>query len=321
MKKNQWQPSAEQSILKLRAAIYHKIRAYFMEQQVMEVDTPIGSRFGNSDPSIESLQTNYQGQGVKDQLTLYLQTSPEFFMKRLLAAGSGSIYQIATVFRQGEMGRYHHPEFKMLEWYRLDFSLHQLMHEVATLCQTLFDCQLKVEYYQYHQLFMDYFNIDIEQADDKMLAKIANQHQQTDLYLDKNGWLDYLLSHWIIPNLDPQVLTFIYYFPIEQASLARIKSGNPAVAERFEMIYQGIELANGFHELDDPMEQKGRFEAENKQRKRLNLPLIPIDDYLIDALAAGLPDCSGVALGLDRLLMIKAQKSMLEEVLSFNGLS
>ena len=323
MENKLWKPLASQKALKARALMYQQIRLFFQKNNVMEVDTPVFSPFGNTDPSIESMSSTYQGQGIKGCLPLYLQTSPEFFMKRLLAAGSGSIYQLAKAFRNGELGRYHHPEFTILEWYRVDYSMQQLMEEVAILSQLIFGKKITVSYYSYHQLFLQQLGVDINKADSKALKAVAGKYQIAGvdtLILDKNEWLDYLLSHYIIPQLNSNELSFIYHFPAEQASLARLTKDCPPVAERFEMIYCGLELANGFHELDNPEEQQVRFEAENNKRRRLGLKSIPLDRYLIDALSAGLPDCSGVALGVDRLLMLKLKEQTINKVLSFSSL-
>jgi len=263
------------------------------------------------------MQTQCRGQA------LYLQTSPEFAMKRLLAAGSGSIYQLCKVFRNNEVGRHHHPEFSLLEWYQLDYSLMDLMQEVATLIKFLLNQKIPRTFYQYADLFSKMLAIDITQVNTKDLQQSAIQYKLAgadSLELDKNGWLDYLLSLYIIPKLPPQQLSFIYYYPAEQASLSRLCPENPLFSERFELVYQGLELANGFHELADAQEQLARFKVDNQKRLAHNLPEMPIDQNLIQALKQGLPDCCGVALGVDRLLMIQQQATHLQDILSFSCL-
>ncbi len=309
--------------LKARARLYAQIRDFFQQRAVLEVETPISAIYGNPDPNIESMQTRYKMQGAKEEQVLYLQTSPEFAMKRLLAEGSGSIYQLCKVFRNGEKGRYHHPEFTLLEWYQLNYSLEALMQEVADLIQLLLNQSIPVCFYPYYTLFDTFLDLNVIQTTSSQLQNKAIElklNSASELILDKNGWLDYLISLYIIPKLNPEQLSFIYHYPPEQASLAQIKASSPPVAERFELVYRGLELANGFHELRDPKEQLARFEQENQQRKAQNLSIIPLDMNLIKALEKGLPDCSGVALGIDRVLMIQQNVTDLIQVLTFSCL-
>lgn len=287
----------------------------------MEVETPICSRYANTDPSIESFQTHYIGPSAAYGLPLYLHTSPEFPMKRLLAAGSGSIYQICKVFRNGEAGRLHNPEFSMLEWYRLGFDHHQLMTEVAELMNSLLPKPRAVQKMSYAELFEQWFDINPHEATADDLRGCAircgiESAQQLDIQ-SRDGWLDLLLTHRIEPELGWDKLFFLYDYPASQASLAKISVGTPAVAERFELYVDGIELANGFHELTNANSQRSRFEDNLEQRSLLGLPTLPLDEALLDALTEGMPDCAGVALGMDRLLMIITSTQQLERTLTF----
>lgn len=299
-------------ILSARAKLYEKIRAYFRRKGVMEVVTPVLSFAGNTDPAIESFST------VSDKL-MYLHTSPEFFMKRLLAEGSGSIYQICNVFREGEVGRFHNPEFSMLEWYRLDYDYRQLMNDVEGLIRSVADHDLDVDRISYLQAFQA-AGINPHTADSRLLAASAREHgidiDSADR-LQKNQWLDLLMTHLVEPAFDKEKLTFVYDYPASQASLAKISVAEYPVAERFELYWQGVELANGFSELQDAAEQRKRFESDNLQRKASAQASIPLDEQFLLALEKGLPVCSGVALGLDRLLMVLEGASSLSEVIAF----
>ena len=285
----------------------------------MEVETPVCSVSGVTDPAIDSLSTRFTGPGAAAGRRLYLHTSPEFPMKRLLAAGSGPIYQICRVFRDGEAGRFHNPEFTLLEWYRPGYDHHQLMDEVSALVRSLLPECRGEQRLTYRQLFEQYLGVDSEQQTLQELRQSAIDHQvpgadALDMQ-ERDGWLELLLSHCIEPQL--QGLCFVYDYPSSQASLARIRPGQPPVAERFELYLDGMELANGFHELADAEEQRERFQYELAQRRRLGRPQLPMDDHLLQALEAGLPDCSGVALGVDRLLMNITSASHIDQVLAF----
>jgi lysyl-tRNA synthetase class 2 len=291
---------------------------------VLEVETPMLSAAATTDPHLTSFATVYSGPGPRHGQTLYLQTSPEFPMKRLLAAGSGCIYQIARVFRDGEAGRRHNPEFTLLEWYRVGFDHHRLMNEVAELVTELLADRLPLaepEWLSYQRLFEQRLGLNPHQATVAQLATAAEQHGLSippgmpgD---DVDPWLDLLLTHCIEPGLGQGRLCFVYDYPASQAALARLQPANPLVGERFELYLNGIELANGFHELGDAVEQRRRFAAENTVRQAQGLPAMPIDENLLMALADGLPDCAGVALGFDRLVMLAAGKEALAEVLAF----
>jgi lysyl-tRNA synthetase class 2 len=288
------------------------------------VETPILSTAGTTDPQLDSFITAYRGPGSSHTQALYLHTSPEFPMKRLLAMGSGCIYQITKVFRNGEVGRFHNPEFTLLEWYRLGFDHHRLMDEVEELATALLYKRLKLkasERLSYSEVFQRYLGLDPHRTCVPELAACVRFQGLTPPAGmppdDPNPWLDLLLSHRIGPQLGQGKLTFVYDYPASQAALARVNNAGPPLAERFELYLKGIELANGFHELGDTQEQRDRFDRDNHIRTTHGLPLVPIDENLLAALAAGLPDCAGVALGFDRLLMIAADKPSLAEVIAF----
>ncbi|NJN46886.1 MAG: EF-P lysine aminoacylase GenX [Candidatus Competibacteraceae bacterium] len=318
-----WQPQATWDALRLRARLLTQIRVFFAARDVLEVDTPALSRAAVTDPQLHSFAVRYSGPGESNGQTHYLHTSPEFPMKRLLAAGSGDIYQLAKVFRDGEAGRHHNPEFTLLEWYRIGFDHRQLMEELAALATQLLGSQLNAtaEFISYHDVFQRHLQIDPHQTTVEQLIACAEQRgvgQPPQLPQDDpDPWLHLLLSHCIEPQLGRDRLTFVYDYPASQAALARIRPGNPPVAERFELYLNGVELANGFHELNDAAEQRRRFEADNARRRGDGLAPMPIDEQLLAALADGLPDCAGVALGFDRLLMLAAGKSSLQEIVAF----
>ena len=306
-----WRPTAAIDALKARADLLKDIRNFFAKREVLEVETPLISSAGNTDPEIDSIQTD-KGH--------YLRTSPEFALKRLLAAGSGDIYELGRVFRAGESGRHHNPEFTMLEWYRTGFSYHRLMDEVADLVRHCgagkFD-QWPEQRLTYQQLFQQHLDLDPFTADVPALARAAGRHGIDDIELDRKQWLDLLISMVIQPRLPKQGLTFVYDYPTDQAALSRIRADSPPVAERFELYLGPTELANGYQELTDAAEQKRRFQAENEARQVNGKPGYNMDNHLIAALDHGLPECAGVALGVDRLLMNICNVEKLENILAF----
>ncbi len=296
--------------LRRRADTYREIRSFFHERSVLEVETPLLSSATASDPHLRSMAT------VDSR---YLQTSPEFAMKRLLAANSGSIYQICKAFREGEAGACHNPEFTMLEWYRVGFDLSNLMDEVADLVRQLTG-RTQVEIFTYAELFEQYLGINPHLASLQELTEIAAQRIDFSFSdEDSDTLLDLLLSHLIEPQLGRAGMTFVCEYPVSQCALARLKTGKNSVvvADRFELYLEGMELANGYHELADPKEQQQRFFGDAEMRKKLNLPQVRQSELLIGALQSGLPDCSGVALGLDRLLMVMLGEERIESTLSF----
>ncbi|NOZ37723.1 MAG: EF-P lysine aminoacylase GenX, partial [Gammaproteobacteria bacterium] len=294
-----WQPSASLDILRLRARLLAQTRAFFHARDVWEVETPLLSQAATPDPHIGSFTVSSS--------TRYLHSSPEFPMKRLLAAGSGSIYQICKVFREAEAGRRHNPEFTLLEWYRIGFDLRALMGEVDVLVRELLgdeedsEClALKdTQYFSYAQAMQRFAGLEPLNADITVLQNCA-QHHGLDVPAlgdERDAWLDLLMSHVVEPALPRDCPVFIYDYPASQAALAQIRG---QVAERFELYLNGMELANGFHELANATEQRQRFEAENQRRLQMGQPVMPLDTHFLTALEQGLPDCSGVALGFDR---------------------
>lgn len=306
-----WQPKAAASQLRARARLLQDIRAYFSTRGVMEVETPLISMAGNTDPEIHSIRTDNGG---------YLRTSPEFPLKRLLAAGSGDIFELGRVFRAGEAGRSHNPEFTLLEWYRTGFSYHRLMDEVADLVRYCgggrFD-QWPQQKLSYRQLFQQHIDLDPFTADKQSLSARAKSHGIDAIDLDCKQWLDLLISVVIQPALPKDCLTFVYDFPANQAALAKIRPGDPPIAERFELYLGQTELANGYQELTDAREQRQRFESDNRQRQERGQTACKIDQRLIMALEHGMPECAGVALGVDRLLMAIGGVDSIAEVIAF----
>jgi len=315
-----WRPVARMETLRARAALMAAVRDFFAQRGVLEVETPLCSRYATTDPALDPFVTRYAGPHAPPQGTLYLQTSPEFPMKRLLAAGSGPIYQICKAFRNGEYGRRHNPEFTLLEWYRPGFDHRRLMGEVAELVQTALGAAMPVERWTYADLFHHHLGIDAFHAPSDALAMRAREFgvdTEGMAGASRNAWLDLLLSHVIEPRLPPDRLIFIHDYPASQAALARIRPDDPPVAERFELYVGPMELANGFNELLDPQEQRRRFRAEQRACTMAGTPERPLDERLLQALAAGMPATAGVALGLDRLLMLKVGARDIREVLAF----
>ena len=303
--------------MKRRAQIVSDIRHFFSQRQVLEVDTPVLSRSAPTDPYLESFKTEFIPIGSVDKVSYYLQTSPEFAMKVLLAGGSGSIYQIAKVFRNGERGRVHSPEFTMLEWYRPELNLEELMDEVAALLETITSYSGSIRF-SYQEIFSKYLNINILVCSKDELQKLAIKRLPSfsgNPVLDRDGWLELLMSQVIEPELASlKKPVFIYNFPSSQAQLAKVKLDNAGeeVAARFELYAGGLELANGYDELLDAKELRKRFEYDNQQRLKLGKAEIPIDEKLLAAMELGLPPCTGVALGLDRLLMLAMNKKSID---------
>jgi lysyl-tRNA synthetase class 2 len=311
-----WRPGIPIEAIKSRAALLDQIRQFFSQRDILEVDTPLLCSAGITDPSIEPLTVD---RGASLALPRFLQTSPEYAMKRLLAAGSGPIYQVAKAFRDGEAGPRHNPEFTLLEWYRPDYDHHQLMTEVAELvCHCLGD--RSSHKCSYRELFAQTLDLDPFTATVKQLTEIAKQHIDVGFVSDdRDLWLDLLMSHLLEPELADKGLCFVYDYPESQAALSRVvQSGDVAVGQRFELYVDGMELANGYCELTDATEQERRFVADNEKRKDLGLEQRPLDTRLLAALAEGLPACSGVALGVDRLLMTRTGARDIRDVIAFD---
>lgn len=322
-----WKPTASLEALQKRAEILKKIRQFFEDRGVLEVETPILGKTATPDPLIEPFETTYQGPLAANGETLYLQTSPEFAMKRLLAAGYGAMFQIGKVFRNGEFGRMHNAEFTMLEWYRPGHHYDDLIQEVSDLLSEILDVP-EAQLHTYRAVFEHHLEFnphDLELCTPEYLAKIAQAQglvQELDeLDLDYNGWLDLLFSEIIQPQLGLERPFVIVDFPVSMAALAQIRyseEDTQGVAERFEFYVRGVELANGYHELIDSKEQAKRFEEDLAQRQKLGRSSLLTDKKLLAALEAGLPPCSGVALGIDRLIMLALNCTRLNQVMSFD---
>ena len=317
-----WRPTASLDALRLRAVLLGRIRAFFSARDVLEVDTPVLSRAAATDPALQSFTSIYTGPGPASGATVYLHTSPEFPMKRLLAAGSGSIYQICKVFRDAESGARHNPEFTLLEWYRTGFDHFDLMDEVESLLREVLKgiaAPVSVDHWTYRELFLEYVGVDpfaTSQAELKSLLEVQHGVIAVGMQDDLDTWLDLVMTHVIEPRLGPG-LVFVRDYPASQAALARLRSASPPVAARFEVYLNGVELANGFHELADATEQRQRFARECEWRRQHHAPPVSMDEQLLAALESGLPDCAGVALGLDRLLMIACGAHRLDDVIAF----
>lgn len=306
-----WQPTASLARLKKRAQLLADIRAFFAQRNLLEVDVPLLSEATVTDPHLRAISADVNGQ------TLYLQTSPEFYMKRLLAAGSGSCYYLGKAFRCDERGRRHRPEFTMLEWYHTGYDDGDLRAEVICLIQSVAGA-VTVRECRYGDLFAEHLGINPHTAEADELSEVARQRLDVQWEdTNKSVWLDLLFSHCIEPHLTDLVL--VYDYPACQCALARlgVDEQGQRVAKRFEVFWQGMELGNGYWELQDGREQAARFAADNAQRQAAGLPRVEPDQQLLAALAAGLPDCAGIALGVDRLLMCLCGADAIDEVVPF----
>lgn len=314
-----WQPTASIEQLRQRARLLSQIRQFFAERDVLEVDTPAMSHATVTDLHLHTFQTEFVGPGYADGRKLYFMTSPEFHMKRLLAAGSGCIYQINKAFRNEENGRYHNPEFTMLEWYRVGFDHHKLMDEMDALLQHVLQCG-SAERMTYQQAFIQVLGVcplEGSMAELKAVAATLGLSDIAEPEEDRDTLLQLLFSIGVEGKIGQQSPAFVYDFPASQAALAKINQADPRVADRFEVYFKGIELANGFHELDNPQEQLKRFEDDNAKRVSIGLAAQPIDHHLIAALDSGLPNCAGVALGIDRLIMLAIGCDHIDQVTAF----
>jgi lysyl-tRNA synthetase class 2 len=319
MSANDWRPTASLPALKARADLNRLIRDFFQHRAVLEVETPLMSRGSGTDPHLTPIVARYGVEHASEGSPRYLQTSPEFAMKRLLAAGSGPIYQLCKAFRDGESGSRHNPEFTMLEWYRPGLSLEQLMDEVEALVrETLPLAAAAIPRLSYAALFQRELGIDPHAAALADLQALVQTRVDAQLELgERDACLDLLYSALIEPTLIEPV--FIHDYPASQAALAKTEpdAQGRLVARRFELVIGGLELANGYDELSDAAEQARRFEEDGIKRARLGLPQLAVDLRLVAALAQGLPACAGVALGVDRLLMLKLGTRNIEDVLTF----
>ncbi len=306
--------------LVLRARLYALIREFFAERSVLEVETPILSAAANTEPNIESFSTMFSGHVDAGSAERWLRTSAEFPMKRLLAAGVGDCYELGRVFRNGEAGRRHNPEFTMLEWYRVGWDHLRLLDETVELVRlalAMVGREARMVSMTYHELFVDSLGIDPFTASIDTLREPLRDIEINGEGLQRDDWLDLLITHRIQPDFPTDRISVIRDWPSSQCALARIRPGNPPVAERFELYLGPHELANGYHELTDPIEQRARFENDNRRRQLRGQRALPIDVNLLAALQGGLPDCAGVALGIERLLMCLRGSKDIRDLLAF----
>ena len=315
----QWQPTTTDKARRARAAMLRDIREFFYQRDVLEVDTPLLSHGTVTDVHLAAFQTEFAHSATGKPESLYLQTSPEYAMKRLLCAQSGPVYQICKAFRHEGEGRWHNPEFTMLEWYRPGFTHVELMQEMDELLQLTLNTAPAIMM-TYQQAMQQYCGLDPLTADVPELCQALTRFS-IDIdeanTLSVDDLLQLLFSFVVEPAIGQHEPCFIHGFPASQAALARLNRTDPRTADRFEVYYKGAELANGFYELSDADEQRQRFERDNQQRAAINYPPLPIDEHLLSALAQGLPDCAGVALGIDRLLMLKTGATHIEQVINF----
>ncbi|GAB2520396.1 EF-P lysine aminoacylase EpmA [Lysobacter humi (ex Lee et al. 2017)] len=316
-----WRPSATLEALRLRARVNATIRNFFADRGVLEVETPVLSRAGNTDPNIASFSLEFSGRTDGAPRTRWLRTSPEFPLKRLLADGVGDCYELGRVFRDGEAGGRHNPEFTMLEWYRLGIDHRLLAREVTALvgeCLALVGRRATMREVTYADLYAEVLGVDAHRAPvDELQSALGDVHIDPE-GLTRDDWLDLLMTHRIQPSFAADAMTVVHDYPASQCALARVRQGDPPVAERFELYLGPLELANGYHELADAREQRGRFERDRGVRASRGDREVPMDGHLLDALDAGFPACAGVALGVDRLLMAMLGTTRIADVLAFD---
>lgn len=317
-----WQPSAAFATLRLRAALNARIRDFFAARNVLEVETPILSQAGNSDPNIASFSLGFSGRTDGAPRTRWLRTSPEFPLKRLLAAGVGDCYELGRVFRDGETGGRHNPEFTMLEWYRTGWDHQRLLDETVELVRAalaLVGREVMLVRLSYRDLYRQRLGLDPFLADEAELRDALGSIEIDPAGLIRDDWLDLLMTHRLQPSFASNQLLAIHEYPASQCALAKIRgTGAEAVAERFELYLGPLELANGYHELRDADEQQARFEHDLQLRGQRSDRKPALDRNLLAALAHGLPGCAGVALGVDRLLMAMLDSDRIDAVLAFD---
>jgi lysyl-tRNA synthetase class 2 len=321
----EWKPTSTRDMLQHRAVVLTHARHFFLDRGVLEVDTPMVVNAPVTDVHIHSAKVEF----ADNPRPFFLHTSPEYAMKRLLAAGSGDIFQICHVVRGLERGRIHNAEFTLIEWYRIGYTLDRLMHEVETLVRTLLSevaFSLTSEQLSYEEAFLRELQLDPFTASMDELANAASRvgftggsqsSVQFGAGAQRDELLELLMGTVIGPKLGQSSLTFIYNYPASQAALARVNPLDPRTALRFELYCKGVELANGFQELASADEQRARFERDNDERLRLGLPTYPLDERLLAALESGMPECAGVALGFDRTMMLAAEVDHIDSVLPF----
>lgn len=315
-----WAPSASRDALRLRAWFNRLVREFFHVRNVLEVETPVMSLAGNTEPNIASFALTFSGRTDGAPRTRWLRTSPEFALKRLLAAGVGDCYELGRVFRDGEAGGRHNPEFTMLEWYRMGWNHLQLLDETVDLVRAalaLVGREATAQVLTFRELYWQRLQLDPFTAGvDTLRAALGDVHIDAE-GLTRDDWLDLLMTHRLQPTFATDQLLAVHDWPATQAALARLRAGDPPVAERFELYLGSLELANGYHELCDPVEQRARFERDGQVRATRSLPAIPMDTALLAAIEQGLPECAGVALGVDRLLMALLRTERIADVLPF----
>ena len=320
-----WRPSAGVAVLRLRAQLSATIRAFFAERRVLEVETPVLSIAGNTEPNIASFQLEFSGRTEGAPRTRWLRTSPEHALKRLLAAGTGDCYELGRVFRDGEAGGRHNPEFTMLEWYRVGWDHRRLAGETVELVQAalrLVERQAHPTTTTFRDLYLRHLQLDPFAVSEIELLNALGDIAIDPAGLGRDDWLDLLMTHRIQPAFAADQLLVVHDWPASQCALARIRDGDAAtggfpVAERFELYLGPLELANGYHELLDSAEQGARFDNDRARRAARGDVAPPRDERLVSALAHGLPACAGVALGIDRLLMAMLGTDRIADVLAF----
>lgn len=316
-----WRPTAGRTALQRRAAMLAELRAFFAERGVLEVETPLLSAETTLDRHLDPLSSRVDAPGVEGE-RMYLQTSPELAMKRLLAAGSGSIYQVCKAFRGGERGRWHNPEFTILEWYRVGWDVHRLMREVAALIETLLAGSRRLEpavYASYADLLQRHAGVDpYDSSTEALRQAVEDTPSPVDTGgLDRDDLLSRLFGERVEPRFAPDRVTVVFDYPASQAAMARLNASDPRTAERFEAYVGTIELANGYGELRDPAEQRQRLEDDLASRRETGRPLPPMPSRFLAALESGLPPCAGVALGFDRLLGLELGAGRIDELVAF----
>ena len=315
-----WAPTADMRAIRLRARLNAAIRGFFARRDVLEVETPVLSQAGNTEPNIASFSLEFSGRTNGAPRTRWLRTSPEYALKRLLAAGIGDCYELGRVFRDGEAGARHNPEFTMLEWYRVGWDHQRLIDEVAELINAalaLVDRHATLERIAWRDLYRERLAIDPVTANDGELQRALGDVRVDPQGLTRDDWLDLLLTHRLQPGFADDTMLAVFDYPASQAALARLRPGDPPLAERFELYLGPLELANGYHELIDPDEQRARFERDVSMREARGSVAPPIDERLLSAMRSGLPPSAGVALGIDRLLMAMLGSTRIADVLAF----
>lgn len=319
-----WRPNVAIDALRLRARLYATIRTFFAQREVLEVETPMLSVAGNTDANIESFSLEFSGRTSGAPRTRWLRTSPEFPLKRLLAAGVGDCYELGRVFRNGEAGGRHNPEFTMLEWYRIGWDHHRLIDETVELVQAalaLVGRSATVESIGFRELYRTRLGLDPFAADEAELRLALGEVEIDPAGLTRDDWLDLLMTHRLQPGFDRDGILIVHDYPASQCALAKIRAGQgdePDVAERFELYLGPLELANGYHELTDADEQRARFMRDRDARVQRGVECPPLDEHLLAAMSAGLPACAGVALGVERLLMAMSGTDRIADVLAFD---